>query len=86
MKRNQMLRTIANTIYNNSYRSSMLETLPLAEKVLQEIEKAGMSPPVTMLYKNEYYPHGFYSHEWDKDDGAVDPLDPTVWEDNRGNK
>lgn len=40
-----MITIITNTIYNNSMRSSIMETLPLAEKVLEVIEEAGMLPP-----------------------------------------
>ena len=93
MKRNQMLRIIANTLYNNSMRSSMLETLPLAEKVLVEVEKYMLPPDWSEegreKYEDKYFEdlNGFSgSYTWEPDNGALDPYDPTIWEDKRGNK
>jgi hypothetical protein len=93
VKRDEMLRVVANTIYNNSMRSSMLETLPLAEKVLAEVEKY-MFPalvPDTKVTDAGYCPNclGFLYKEdierfcrWEPNDGKLDPFDPTIWRPN----
>lgn len=88
--RNKFLRIIANTIYNNTFRTSMCETLPLAEKVLRAMEDAGIFPPIPIEHLgyqgNDDSTLPVSLCKWEKDDGKLDPYDPTIWEDKRGNK
>lgn len=71
MKRSEMLKLIANSIYNSTFRTSMLETLPLAEKLLKDIEEAGMIPPLTKFKDPELivgYEFEYESCEWEPEE------------------
>lgn len=44
MKRSEMVYKIARIIYDNSMKTTVMESLPVAEKILSEIEQT-MKPP-----------------------------------------
>ncbi len=75
MKRSEMIYLIARTIYDNSMRSSIMETLPVAEAVLAALEASHVPPPNVCYTKNGWddKKHSAYfymdknQHHWEEE-------------------
>jgi hypothetical protein len=55
VKRQDAINLITKTIYDNSMRSSYMETMPVANKVLTAMEEAGLITPPKILVEKRVY-------------------------------